>query len=195
MSDSQLIGSGDDVVKQQVSRPNRKERREPRIHSMSKPPILYASVEAGSVRVLASVPKGKGMGKARVSSCLMRVSSLDRSVTFYRDVFQCRIAIHEPDAALLLTPDGFEIYLRTHEESRIGGITDIGVEQIIWSADSEEELYRIEQRMRIHYPSTYSNTLGGISFVDGVDPDGIRVLTTYPTPQQLPREVIDRRFR
>jgi hypothetical protein len=125
----------------------------------------------------------------------MRVSDLDRSVNFYRDVFQCHVAIHEPDAALLLTPDGFQIYLRTHEASRTDGITEIGVEQIIWSADSEEELQRIEQRLRIYYPSTYSNTLDGISFVDGVDPDDIRVLITYPTPQQLPREVIDRRFR
>jgi hypothetical protein len=125
----------------------------------------------------------------------MRVSDLDRSVNFYRDVFQCHLTIHEPDAALLLMPDGFQIYLRTHEASGSGGISDIGVEQIIWSASSEEELQRIEQRLRIHYPSTYSNTLDGISFVDGIDPDGIRVLITYPTPQQLPREVIDRRFR
>jgi hypothetical protein len=75
------------------------------------------------------------------------------------------------------------------------GITDIGVEQIIWSAGNEEELRRIEQRMRVHDPDTYSNTLGEISFVDGADPDGIRVLITHPTPQQLPREVIDRRLR
>ena len=132
---------------------------------------------------------------ARIASCLMRVSDLDRSVNFYRDVFQCHVAIHEPDAALLLTPDGFQIYFRTHEASRTGGITDIGVEQIIWSASSEEELHRIEQRLRTHYPSTYTNTLHGISFVDGIDPDDIRVLITYPTPQQLPREIIDRRLR
>jgi catechol 2,3-dioxygenase-like lactoylglutathione lyase family enzyme len=132
---------------------------------------------------------------ARIASCLMRVSDLDRSVNFYRDVFQCHVAIHEPDAALLLTPDGFQIYFRTREASRTRGITDIGVEQIIWSASSEEELHRIEQRLRTHYPSTYTNTLHEISFVDGIDPDDIRVLITYPTPQQLPREVIDRRFR
>lgn len=135
------------------------------------------------------------MGKARIDSCLMRVSELQRSVNFYRDVFQCRVAIREPDAALLLTPDGFQIYLRTREASGTGGINDIGIEQIMWSASSEEELQRIERLLRIRYPSTYSNTLGGISFVDGIDPDGIRVLVTYPTPQQLPREVIDRRFQ
>lgn len=135
------------------------------------------------------------MSKARVAACLMRVSDLGHSVNFYCDVFQCDVAIYETDAALLLTPDGFEIYLRTHEASRRGGVTDIGVEQIIWCAGSEEELQRIEQRMRVHDPDTYSNTLGEMSFVDGADPDGIRVLITHPTPQQLPREVIDRRLR
>jgi catechol 2,3-dioxygenase-like lactoylglutathione lyase family enzyme len=39
----------------------------------------------------------------------MRVSDLDRSVRFYRDVFCCQVALREPDAALLLTPDGFQI--------------------------------------------------------------------------------------
>lgn len=135
------------------------------------------------------------MSTARVASCLMRVSHLDHSVKFYCHVFQCEVAICDKDAALLLTPDGFEIYLRTNEASRAGGITGVGVEQIMWSVGSEEELQQIEQRMRVHDPSAYSNTLGEISFVDGADPDGIRVLVTYPTPQQLPREVIDRRFR
>jgi hypothetical protein len=70
----------------------------------------------------------------------------------------------------------------------------VGVEQIIWSAGSEAELQRIEQTAcarTIPVPTT----LNGITFVDGVDPDENRVLITYPTPEQLPREVIDRRFR
>ena len=78
---------------------------------------------------------------------------------------------------------------------RTRGIDDVGVEQIIWSAGSEAELQRIEQRLRTHSPSTYTNTLNGITLVDGVNPDEHRVLITYPTPEQLPREVIDRRFR
>ena len=131
----------------------------------------------------------------RVTSCLMRVSDLDRSVNFYRDVFECHVALHEPDAALLLTPDGFQMYFRAHEASGTRAINDVGVEQIIWSAGSEAALRRIEERLRTHYPSTYTNNLNGITFVDGIDPDENRVLITYPTPQQLPREVIDSRFR
>jgi len=49
---------------------------------------------------------------ARIMSCLMRVTDLNRSVHFYRDVFQCEIAIQEPDSALLLSSGGFQIYLR-----------------------------------------------------------------------------------
>ncbi|WP_040721825.1 MULTISPECIES: VOC family protein [Nocardia] len=131
----------------------------------------------------------------RIASCLMRVSDLERSVDFYCDVFRCNVAIHEPDAALLLTPDGFQLYLRTREAIYTRDINAVGVEQVIWSAGSEQELRQIEQRLRGHDPRIYTNTLHGISFVDGVDPDGIRVLITYPTPEQLPREVIDRRFR
>lgn len=132
---------------------------------------------------------------ARVASCLMRVSNLDRSINFYSDVFACRVAIREPDAALLLTPDGFQIYLRLSESSASRGIGDVGVDQIVWSADSDEEMQRIEQRLRSQYPSTYVATRNGIRFVDGVDPDGIRVLITNPTPEQLPRVVIDRQMR
>jgi catechol 2,3-dioxygenase-like lactoylglutathione lyase family enzyme len=125
----------------------------------------------------------------------MRVSDLDRSVNFYRDVFECHVAIAEPDAVLLLTPGGFQIYLRSSEGGRARGVDDVGIEQMIWSADSQEELQRIELRLRTHYPSTYTTSQNGIAFVDGIDPDGIRVLISYPTPHQLPREVIDRRFR
>lgn len=136
------------------------------------------------------------MGEAaKVTSCLMRVFDLERSVNFYRDVFECRVALHEPEAALLLTPGGFQIYFRAHEASGPRGIDDVGVEEIIWSAGSEAELNRIEQRLRTHDPSTYTATHNGITFVDGVDPDFNRVLITYPTPEQLPREAIDRRFR
>ncbi len=135
------------------------------------------------------------MGIARAASCLMEVSDLDRSIRFYCDVFECRISIHEPDAALLLTPEGFQLYLRvsgTHSRRYIG---DLGIVHLIWSTDSKAELDRIEHRLHAHYPSTHTSTANGVRFVDGVDPDGCRVLITYPTPEKLPREVIDPRFR
>ena len=132
----------------------------------------------------------------RASSCLIHVSDLDRSMRFYGDVFECRVAIHESDAALLITPDGFQLYLRSAgTPGPAQRVEDIGVKQIIWSVDNAAALEDIERRLRVFYPSTYTNTTNGITFVDGIDPDGNRVLVTTPTPQQLPREVIDGRMR
>ena len=42
-----------------------------------------------------------------------RQTDLDRSVNFYRDVFECHVALHESEAALVLTPGGFQIFPST----------------------------------------------------------------------------------
>ena len=44
---------------------------------------------------------------AKVASSVMQVANLDRSVSYYCDVFSCRVALREREAALLLTPDDF----------------------------------------------------------------------------------------
>jgi catechol 2,3-dioxygenase-like lactoylglutathione lyase family enzyme len=64
-------------------------------------------------------PAHTGAATMTVASTVIRVAHLDRSVNFYRDVFCCRVALREPDTALLLTPDGFQIYL--HSTGRLGG--------------------------------------------------------------------------
>jgi hypothetical protein len=74
------------------------------------------------------------------------------------------------------------MFARTRGALGCATSNDVGVEQIIWSAGREAELQRIEQRLRTRYPSAYTNT-HGITFADGVDPDGNRVLITYPTPE------------
>ncbi len=48
---------------------------------------------------------------AKVASSVMQVANLDRSVSYYCDVFSCRVALRERDATLLLTPDDFQIYM------------------------------------------------------------------------------------
>jgi catechol 2,3-dioxygenase-like lactoylglutathione lyase family enzyme len=50
-----------------------------------------------------------------VASCVVRVTDLDRSVDFYRDIFSCRVAVQSDDMALLLTSKGFQIYLHVKE--------------------------------------------------------------------------------
>jgi len=132
---------------------------------------------------------------ARVASSVMRVSDLDRSVRLYCDVFCCHVAIREPDAALLLTPDGFQIYLYSKGTFRRLGVGTGGVQYLMWATDSEAELQRIRRRLLAYDPATYTHVDDGVTFVEGCEPDHSRVIVAYPGPNLLPRELIASRFR
>jgi catechol 2,3-dioxygenase-like lactoylglutathione lyase family enzyme len=132
---------------------------------------------------------------AKVASSLMTVSDLARSVNFYCDVFSCRVALHEQDTALLLTPGGFQIYLHSKGPSRRPRVGATGVQYLMWATDSQAELQRISQRLLAYDVATFSYTENGVTFVEGCDPDGGRVIVAYPSPRQLPREVIASRLR
>ena len=139
---------------------------------------------------------GKAIGiTAKVASSLMAVSDLDRSVNFYFDVFSCQVAVHEQDTALLLTPDGFQIYLHSKGPSRQPRVGATGIKYLMWATDSQVELQRILQRLRAYDAAADSYTENGVTFVEGSDPDDGRVIVAYPSPSQLPREVIASRLR
>ena len=124
----------------------------------------------------------------------MRVSDLDRSVRYLRDVFHCNIALREPDAALLLAPDGFQIYLNSKGQSRRHGVGPGGVQYLMWATDSEAELDRIRQRL-LAYDRQPTPTSRTVTFVEGCEPDHRRVIVAYPGPNLLRRELIASRFR
>jgi|SRR6185312_5160258 len=144
----------------------------------------------------------QGAGPAQVSeittraaSSLIRVADVDRSVKFYSDVFSCRVIVQEPDIALLLAPNGFQLYLHATPRPRRQGSDSIGAQQLMWATDTEAELDQIAQRLRAYDPATYSHSENGLTFVEGCDPDGGRVIVAYPSPSRLPRELIASRLR
>ena len=130
-----------------------------------------------------------------VSSMLMGVIELETSTKFYCEVFECTVALEEVDAALLLAPDGFQIYLYANRSLVQRPIGALGVKEVMWSTATEEELEQVGERLRQHYPSTYIHNAGGVKFLDGRDPDGNRILVAYPSPLQLPRHIIADRFK
>ena len=131
---------------------------------------------------------------ARVASSVIFVSDLDRSVTFYRDVFACEMTIREGGAALLLAPGGFQIYLIARSDREIHPTGGIGHEFLMWAVDTPAALEHFAQALkdRGHYVDTH--TSGGVQFVEGHDPDRIRVVIAHPSPHQRPRSVLDSRF-
>ncbi len=129
----------------------------------------------------AAVPTPSHIATVAVASALIRVRELDRSIDFYCSVFEFTVSIREADAALLLARNGFQIYLHADPLSVPRAVTALGVSEIMWSAQRAESLNEIGTRLRTHYPATYIHTSDGVSYVDGCDPDGNRVLVAYPS--------------
>src|SRR5687768_13627168 len=113
---------------------------------------------------------------AKVASSVLFVSELGRSVTFYRDLFGCEVTLRSGDAALLLTPEGFQLYIierGKHAERHPSGL---GHHLLMWSTDSASGLEYFEQALKDAGSYTDTHTAGDITFVEGRDPDGLRVV-------------------
>lgn len=132
--------------------------------------------------------------RARIASSVIFVSDLARSVHFYRDVFACDVAIQDSDAALLLTPGGFQLYLRALGASSQHSLGGVGVQYLMWATDSEDDLRELERALRRHSCYVDTHTFQGVSFAEGHDPDGIRVVVAHPSPASLPRQSLDARL-
>lgn len=130
----------------------------------------------------------------RVTSSVIFVSDLDRSIDFYQDVFACQLTVHDPEAALLVAPDGFQIYLIARGANVTHPLGGIGLQYLIWGFESDAELRDAGLAIQARGVRTSTYTSGGVSFVAARDPDGIRILLAHPSPDKLPRSVVGPRL-
>jgi len=128
---------------------------------------------------------------ARITSSVVFVSDLDRSVEFYRDVFSCDVAVEARGAALLLAREGFQIYLIARDRRTEHPSGGIGLQYLIWAVDSPEDLDEARERLGDLGRRTDTFTSGGITFLASRDPDGIRILIAHPHPEVLSRSAVD----
>lgn len=132
-------------------------------------------------------------GPARVTSCVVFVQELSRSVDFYRDIFSCEVTIQTEQDALVVTPGGFQIYLFARGARAAHPSGGIGLQYVIWGVEAAAELAEIQRALANrpgHYPTSV-HTSDGITFLASRDPDGIRILVAHPRPQRFPRSVVD----
>ncbi|WP_127127237.1 VOC family protein [Georgenia sp. SYP-B2076] len=131
------------------------------------------------------------MERATVASSVIFVTDLDRSVDFYHDVFDCQTTLREGEAALMLAPEGFQIYLIEKGRQAPHPSGGIGVQCLMWATDSTAGLAYFEQALQARGCHTHTHASGGVQFVEGRDPDGIRVIIAQPSPEQRPRSALD----
>jgi catechol 2,3-dioxygenase-like lactoylglutathione lyase family enzyme len=128
---------------------------------------------------------------AKPASSVLYVSELDRSVTFYRDLFECKVTLRSAEAALLLTAEEFQLYIIERGKHAQRHPSGLGYHLLMWATESSQGLERLRQAL--HDTGSYVDTheAGGVTFVEGRDPDGLRVIIAHPDPAQQPRSVFD----
>ena len=92
-----------------------------------------------------------------------------------------------------VAPNGFHIYLHAPSRHRRAANT-AGVQYLLWATDTESDLQEFAQRLRAYDPAVFSHNENGVTVIEGLDPEGLRVLIGYPSPFQLPRTVIAARL-
>ena len=66
-----------------------------------------------------------------LASAVMFVADLDRSVDFYRELLGLEATTRDDDAALLVSPDGYQLYLRTMGERALLFSGTIGIQYLM----------------------------------------------------------------
>ncbi len=122
----------------------------------------------------------------KISSAVMFVQELDRSVSFYLEVLSLELVDRSPTAALLISQAGAQLILRSMGGNAPHALGGVGVQYVVWTADGADGLPRCEQALRERSAHVETRTCEGVSVVEGRDPDGTVVVVTYPGPDQLP---------
>lgn len=126
-----------------------------------------------------------------LSSAVVFVHQLDRSVAFYQELLGLDVHVRDDTAVLLVSPDGYQLYVRTLGDQAQHPIGSVGVQYVVWTAASEADLDRCERVLReLSLQQVTRRTTDGFCAVQGRDPDGVPVVVTFPGPQQSPRHEI-----
>ena len=123
---------------------------------------------------------------ARLGSVVMFVQDLDRSVAFYADVLALEVADRTPTAALLHSAGGTGLILRAMGSAAPHPLGSVGVQYVVWTAAGEEDLARCERALAARGAHRGTRSNGGLTVVEGQDPNDIVLMVTYPGPDQLP---------
>jgi catechol-2,3-dioxygenase len=122
----------------------------------------------------------------RIGSVVMFVQDLDRSVSFYTELLALEVADHSTTAALLASANGSQLILRAMGGGAVHSLGGVGVQYVIWTAPSQEDLERSERVLKERSAHLDTRTSGRTTAVEGRDPDNIAVMIIHPGPEEEP---------
>ena len=122
-------------------------------------------------------------GPMRLTAAVVFVRDLKRSKTFYRELLALDLATETGDAVLLSSADGDHLALRALEGA-VRPSAVLGVQYLIWTTEDANDLEHCEHVLRAWDAYTSTWTDGGVTVVEGHDPDRTPVLVSYaPDPR------------
>ncbi|MBH0115389.1 VOC family protein [Salinibacterium sp. NG253] len=125
-----------------------------------------------------------------LTSAVTFVSDLDRSVAFYCDLFGLTCAILDESAALLVGPENCELYLRGKHAQPSRVLGSVGIQYLMWSAESAEEFQRCEEALRRESIHVRRERLDDFEILEGRDPDNLPIMIVFPGPDESERHAI-----
>jgi catechol-2,3-dioxygenase len=130
----------------------------------------------------------------RLSAAVVFVRNLEKSISFYRELLGLDVADRSTTAALLSSPDGSQLVLRQFGSNAQHPLGSIGVQYLLWSASSKDDLDRRADILR--RSSAYRETRKDedVTVVEGRDPDDVPVMIMYgggdqAMPGKLPTRI------
>lgn len=133
--------------------------------------------------------------RVHASCSIIFVRDLDRSLDFYIRMLNCAVQISSTDAALMVTIDGFHIYLVAQGERAPHPVQTIGHHGLTWSVETADELLAFESAAKRENCYLDTHEEHGVTFVQARDPDDLRIIVAHPGPGESPRSVIPDRIR
>lgn len=126
----------------------------------------------------------------QLASVVMFVRDLDVSVDFYRELLGMEVTVRSTTAALLVSADNLQVYLRAMGSDASRALGTVGIQYVIWTAADEQDLRRCEQFLKDAKAHVHTRTGDGFTLVEGSDPSGVPVMVAYPGPDLAVRRKI-----
>jgi catechol 2,3-dioxygenase-like lactoylglutathione lyase family enzyme len=122
----------------------------------------------------------------RIDAAVMFVRDLGKSVDFYRDVLGLQVIDRTTTAALLGTDSGAQLILRAMGGTTPQTLGTVGVQYVVWTAASHDDLDRYEQLLRARSAFRERRSSKDGDAVEGHDPNDMVVMIIYPGPGEAP---------
>ncbi|MFJ4821602.1 VOC family protein [Streptomyces sp. NPDC088801] len=131
----------------------------------------------------------------RLASVVVFVHDHDVSADFYGELLNMKVTVRTATAALLVSRNGFQVYLRAVGSRALHPSGHAGAQYVIWTADGPDDFQRCERVLRARSDRVDTREAEGFTLIEGRDPSGLPVLVAYPGPDEVARlEIISRYY-